>query len=474
MRDHSDKGHFVSSVNLKKYTSLCTNVKAFCKRISVGRLIYPNGLDATPCKIERLILSIDHYNYHIHNLPGIRSIAMNFVHFSPDFPPNYYAFTCQLRRAGVTVLGLGETPFEALRPELREAFVEYYRVGNLHNYDELVRALGYFTFRYGKLDRLESHNEYWLESDARLRTDFNIPGFHVQDVDCIKRKSAMKAIFHTAGIPSVRGRVVRCLEEALQLAGEVGYPLVAKPDIGVGATRTYKLHSCGDVALFFADPPMKEYIFEEFIPGSIETFDGLADQDGQIVFCSSMIYNDGMMEIVNQRLDSCSLIRREIPPDLEARGRALVRAYGLRERFFHFEFFRTQSGLIGLEVNMRPPGDLTTDMWNYANDIDIYREYANVVTSNRFEAQATHPYYCAYFGRRRGRAYSHTIPEILAAFPNQVVHHEAICGIFAAAIGDDAILVRSPEREEIDAIGRFILERVDASVPSPFGLPAVP
>jgi hypothetical protein len=393
---------------------------------------------------------------------------MNYVHFSPDFPPNYYAFTCQLRRAGVTILGLGETPFEALRPELREAFVEYYRVTNLHHYDELVRALGYFTYRYGKLDRLESQIEYWLESDACLRTDFNIPGFHVQDVDRIKRKSAMKTVFQKAGISTARGKVVGCLEEALRLANEVGYPLVAKPDIGVGATRTYKLHGCDEVETFFANPPLIDYIFEEFIPGSIETFDGLTDQNGQIVFSSSMIYNDGMMEIVNQRLDSCSLIRREIPPDLEARGRTLVQAYGLRERFFHFEFFRTGEGLVGLEVNMRPPGDLTTDMWNYANDIDIYREYANVVTSNRFEAQVTHPYYCAYFGRRRGRAYTHTVPEILAAFPNQVVHHEAVCGVFAAAIGDDAILVRSPEREEIDAIGRYILDREGAPVASPF------
>ena len=114
---------------------------------------------------------------------------MNYVHFSPDFPPNYYPFAVELRRIGVNVLGLGEAPYEGLRPELRSAMNEYYRVGSMHNYDELVRALGYFTFRYGKLDRLESHNEYWLESDARLRNDFNIPGFHTQDLNRIKRKS---------------------------------------------------------------------------------------------------------------------------------------------------------------------------------------------------------------------------------------------------------------------------------------------
>ena len=37
-----------------------------------------------------------------------------------------------------------------------------------------VRAMGYFTFKYGKIDWLESNNEFWLEQDAALRTDFNI------------------------------------------------------------------------------------------------------------------------------------------------------------------------------------------------------------------------------------------------------------------------------------------------------------
>jgi len=53
---------------------------------------------------------------------------------------------------------------------------EYYKVNDMHSYDELLRALGYFTHHYGKLDRIDSLNEYWLETEAELRTDFNIPG----------------------------------------------------------------------------------------------------------------------------------------------------------------------------------------------------------------------------------------------------------------------------------------------------------
>lgn len=87
--------------------------------------------------------------------------------------PNCYNFCVQLSRLGVTVLGLADEPCELLRPALKEALVEYHRVDDMHNYDQVLRGCGYVTYRYGKLDRMESHNEHWLETHARLRTDFN-------------------------------------------------------------------------------------------------------------------------------------------------------------------------------------------------------------------------------------------------------------------------------------------------------------
>ena len=384
---------------------------------------------------------------------------MNYVSFSPHFPPNYYPFCANLRRLGVNVLGLADAPYHELRPELQSALTEYYHLNNAHSYDEKVRALGYFTHRYGKLDRLESHNEYWLESDAQLRTDFNIPGYHIEDMARVKRKSEMKKVFLQAGIPVARGRVARALPDALALAAEVGFPLIAKPDSGVGASQTYKLNDRAQLEAFFAGKPPVEYIFEEFIQGTIETFDGLVDQDGQVVFSSSMCFNKGIMELVNDGLDIWYYTQREIPADLDDAGRKLAAAYHLRERFFHFEFFRQpDGGLTMLEVNMRPPGGLTTDMFNYANDIDIYREYANVVVHNTFEAPVTRPYFCAYIGRRAYKVYRHTHAEALAAFPRQIVHHEPMSGVFAPALGDYGYLARSPELEEITRVAGYLLE----------------
>jgi hypothetical protein len=166
------------------------------------------------------------------------------------------------------------------------------------------------------------------------------------------------------------------------------------------------------------------------------------------------------MSLVNQGNDFYYYTLRDIPPALEAAGRKLIEIYHLRERFFHFEFFHTgEDEYTALEVNMRPPGGLTTDMWNYANDIDIYAEYANIVVDNYFSTPATRPYYCAYFSRRNGRPYGHTHEEILSAFPQQIVAHSAISGVFSAALGDYGYLARSPELDELGKMAGWIFEQ---------------
>src|SRR6185503_17536147 len=166
---------------------------------------------------------------------------MNIVFLSPHFPPNFYNFCVSLRQQGANVFGIGDHPYDQLRQELRESMTEYFRVSDMHNYDELIRAIGYFTYRHGKMDRIDSQNEYWLETEARLRTDFNIPGIKLDSIYKIKRKSEMKHVFDQAGLNPARGRVCHTEEELREFIDEVGLPVVAKPDIGVGAGATYKI-----------------------------------------------------------------------------------------------------------------------------------------------------------------------------------------------------------------------------------------
>jgi len=384
---------------------------------------------------------------------------VNYVYLSPHFPPNFRSFSIQLNRLGATVLGLGDCPFEDLTPELKQSLTEYFRVSDMHNYDELLRALGYYTHRYGKLDRLESHSEYWLQTEASLRTDFNIPGIKADQIERIKRKSLMKKVFEKAGVGCARGKVCNTLSEAVRFVRLVGYPIVAKPDVGVGAASTYKIKDAHGLESFYQGKPAVDYILEEFVEGDLYSFDGLVNQDGTPVFYTSHKFSQGIMETVNEDRHIYYYSLREIPWDLVEAGTRLLEAFDVRQRFFHFEFFRTPNQrLVALEVNMRPPGGLTTDMFNYANDIDVYREYANVVLHNRFEAQFTRPYHCCYVGRKNTKTYAHDHHEALAHLRGALVHHEPIMGIFSAAIGNYGYLVRSEDLGEIGRHVSYLLE----------------
>jgi biotin carboxylase len=382
---------------------------------------------------------------------------MNIVFLSPHFPPNFYPFCVHLRRLGANVLGIADQSYEHLRPELRQALTEYYRVDDLHNYDQLVRAFGYFTHRYGKLNRLDSHNEYWLETEARLRDDFNIPGLRTSQMDRIKRKSQMKRVYQQAGVPVARGGIAHTMQDAQSLIEQTGYHLVAKPDVGVGAARTYKIHNQAELRAFFAEKPDVDYFLEEFIQGQIVSFDGLADYDGNLVFYTAHTYSHGVMETVNRGGDLYYYSHRQIPTDLERTGRKVARAFDASGRFFHFEFFRTQDGgLVALEVNMRPPGGLTTDMFNFANDIDVYAAWATLMVTGSVELPEERPYHVLYAGRKSFRQYAHTHDEVLAKCGDLLVHHQPIDGVFAPAIGDYGFVLRSPELPNLVELAGYI------------------
>jgi hypothetical protein len=384
---------------------------------------------------------------------------MNVVFLSPHFPPNWYMFAVRLHEVGANVLGIADTAHHDLRPELRDALTDYYQA-DMHDYGQLVRALGYFTHRHGKLDRIDSLNEYWMATEAALRTDFNIPGIRRSDISRMKRKSLMKRQFVQAGLRVGRGKVCRSARAMRQFIGEVGYPVVAKPDAGVGAARTYKLESDDDLAAFWDDKPAVDYIVEEFLAGTLLTYDGLANRKGAVVFGSSFFYSSGVMEAVNQDTDIYYCITREIPADVEEAGVALAHAFRVRERPFHFEFFRLRDGsLVPLEVNIRPPGGLTVDMFNYANEFDFYREWANVVVHGRFDATITRPYACGYAGRKHRLSYRLSHDEVLDRFGPMLVYHSPMSSIFATAIGDYGYILRDPSEERVVAACRAIQEK---------------
>ena len=393
----------------------------------------------------------------------------NFIFISPNFPTNYWQFCRELKNNGLNVLGIGDQPYEELKPELKASLNEYYKVNSLENYDEVYRAVAFFIFRYGRIDWLESNNEYWLERDARLRTDFHIEsGFQSGDMSRIKYKSHMKEYYQKAGIPVARYHMVDDFDGCRAFIGEVGYPVVVKPDNGVGASHTFKLTDDGGLRWFLDTQrePGVSYIMEEFIFAEVNSYDAIIDSHGEPMFETGNVTPYSIMDIVNENDNSIYYIVRDLADDVRAAGRATVKSFGVRSRFIHFEFFRLtqdQPGMgqkgdvVALEVNMRPCGGFSPDMMNYANSTDVYKIWADMIAFDRSTLPSGQHYFCAFAGRRDGKRFVLSHDELLRRYAAQLRMVERIPDALSGAMGNQMYVAVFPTREEMDAFYADVL-----------------
>ncbi len=394
---------------------------------------------------------------------------MNFVFISPQFPASYWNFCDRLKQRGVNVLGIGDTPYDELEPQLKASLTEYYRVGNMQDYDQMLRAVAFFSFKYGKIDWLESNNEFWLTQDARLRADFNITtGMHPEQVANVRKKSSMKAFYQAAGVPTARYHLVTGVEEGIAFANEVGYPVFVKPDGGMGAEGSYKLADEATLRRFYETKEDVDYIMEEFISGDIWSYDGISDSNGDIIFEACVSWPRSIADIVNKKDHLAYYSANAIADDLREKGRATVKSFGVKSRFFHLEFFRLledkkglgkKGDVVALEVNMRPAGGWTPDMYNYANSVDVYSIWADMVVYDRTYVDLTQQkYFCVYAGRRNGKPYVHTPEEIRQRYAGKIVLDVPIPAAISGAMGDYQWTARLDTEEEKDEFIHFVQE----------------
>ena len=269
----------------------------------------------------------------------------------------------------------------------------------------------------------------------------------------------MRAFFRKSGVETIPQRKCSDRAGALTFIRRVGYPVVVKPDTGSGASNTYKISNAKELDKFFADKPADvTFVMEQFVDGLVVTYDGLVNRDGKVVFAASTYYEQSVMDVVNNDGHMSYVCKPDVDPAVDEAGRKILEAFDVRERFFHIELFQTRKDkrIIALEVNMRPPGAWITDAINYAYDIDIYAEWANMVVNDHAGGPYKGKYFTAYASRKRHIRYSHDHEAVLAAHGDIILRHQPIEGVFSRAMGHYAYQMRSTKLDEIKNAVRFI------------------
>ena len=410
----------------------------------------------------------------------LKEIIMNLIFIAPNFPENYRHFCDRLHRSGVNVLGIGDAPYDSLSETVRNSLTEYYKVDSLEDYDQVYRAAAYLAFRHGRIDWIESNNEYWLRLDARLRQDFNVTtGIRPDELALWQSKAAMKPVYKSAGIPSARQHHVSTIEAARAFLDETGgYPVFAKPNVGVGASDTYRIENDDDLEAFFKASAGHDYVMEEFVVGDIYSYDAICDSNGDPLFESSFMCIN-VADSVNNGTEVVYYVLPEVPEQLREYGRKALKGFKVRSRFVHFEFFRlteARKGLgdvgdfVGLEVNMRPAGGFTPDMMNFSHSADVYQIWADMVTTGaRQDGNRGPDRWCVYAGRKDQFTHTHTHDEILARYEGKIVMCERMPEIFSTAMGSQMYVALMDTEDEVREYVRYILDdQAEIVIPSLF------
>lgn len=386
---------------------------------------------------------------------------MDLLYLSPEFPPNYANFVLKLDEMKINVWGIGESDFYFMPEKLRSALKWYVRA-NLSSIAEVENALENLLSVKASLgtpptfDLVESHNEQWLRLEGFINHKLDIDGIQPEDMNRLKKKSVMKKLFKESGLPVARGERITDFNHGLQLADVLGYPLILKPDEGVGAGGIHKVIDEKHLRDILSEID-GDYIMEEFIDAKIVTYDGLVDYSGDIHFENSLIYGDGVLDYILGK-DTFFYVSRDIPHKLSRIGRQLAKLFDIRRKFFHFEFFIVGDDYIPIEINCRPPGGAILDMMNYSVDDDLYAAYAHMVAQCKGTVASKKKYYCCYLGRR-DKDYVHSHSDILATFGHCLVEYAENPPIFQKAMGKYRYILRSSSESEILRMADFILQK---------------
>lgn len=392
---------------------------------------------------------------------------MNFIFISPHFPESYWMFAQGLKNNGVHVLAIADVPYSDLSMNLKNSIDDFYQVTNLQNYDEMIRAVAFFIYKHGRIDWIESNNEYWLRQDARLRMDFNVQnGISFDRINEYQSKRHMKQFFKKAGLATARYQMCDTYEHAIDFIKHVGYPIVIKPNVGVGAASTYKIKNEDELHTFFKINDHDDMIMEEYINGSCFSFDGLTNSKKDLLFVTSHQYTDSIMDAVNEHKNIGCYSYKNIPDDIMDAGTRAVHAFDTRSRFFHFEFFRLnedqhigkKGDIVGLEVNMRPPGGFLPDMINYANDSNVYQLWADIIVHDTIHHQQVRAYSSGFIGKRDTMKYAHSTADVQEKYKDSILMIRRLPKVLASAMGDEVIVARFRSEDEIRDFFKYVQE----------------
>ncbi len=312
---------------------------------------------------------------------------MHIAFIEPRFPTNQRQFIRGLAEIGATISAIGEGSKDSLDDELRHQLTHYEQVTNVTSTKQVLDAVRQIQ-RFRAIDRLEATVEAHIMPCAHVREAAGIPGTSVRTAFLCRDKPAMKEVLRAGGVPCAESTAAESAAEVRAFIERVGYPVILKPRDGAGASGATRVDSDAEL-----EPALnalggnRSIAVEEFIEGHEGFFDTLSLR-GQVVHEFATHYYPNVLEAMRTRWISPQFVttnRIGEPGYAEVRlmAQRVVELLGIETSATHMEWFMGPKGLKFSEIGCRPPGVRAWDLYNVANDMDLYREWAMFIAAGR-------------------------------------------------------------------------------------------
>ena len=314
---------------------------------------------------------------------------MNIIFIEPSFPYNQREFVRGLHAAGANVIGIGERPASHLSDELKGWLGDYVQVSSVVHEPTLLKAVKAVQAAVW-VDRLEATIEAHIMAAAAVREATGIPGTSTQTAFLCRDKPAMKEALRNAGIPCAQSTRAKTPQDARDFAAAVGFPLIIKPPAGAGASGTYRVRDDESLEQVINESGLADghaVAVEEFIEGH-EGFIDTVTIDGEVGHEFITHYYPNVLEAMRHRWISPQMIatnRIDEPGYQEVREmtRKVIKILDIGTSATHMEWFFGPKGLKFSEIGCRPPGVGQWDVYNAANEFDLYFEWACAIVHGK-------------------------------------------------------------------------------------------
>ena len=323
---------------------------------------------------------------------------MNIIFVEPGFPYNQREFVRGLALAGANVIGIGERPVEHLDDELKSWLGDYYQVRSVVDEGLMLKAVRAVQDRLW-VDRIEATVEAHIMPTAKVREAAGIPGTSVKTAWLCRDKPAMKEALRQAGVPCAQSTRATTPADAREFAAACGYPLILKPPAGAGASGTFRVDNDQELEQGIEASGLAaghEVAVEEFIEGH-EGFIDTLSIDGNVAHEFITHYYPNVLEAMRTRWISPQMVatnRIDEPGYEEVRAltRKVIDVLEIGTSATHMEWFFGPKGLKFSEIGCRPPGVGQWDVYNAANDMDLYFEWAAAVAQGKVHTPPSRRY----------------------------------------------------------------------------------